>query len=304
MKINEIINEGRDASLYHGLASADRVKFVLGNDKLVPYSNVTIAGKKPFQAISLTRNKHLAYGYVVLELDQAKLAQRHKMSPVDQNPAKSKVSPDPDRHSKGMFGNDKGKEEYFQEEIVVGTIEPLHKYIKCIKIVEPTHGDEELSPKEIFALDDYIQSYAQKYNVEVNSDWVEDLYQELQYEEEYEEDDYLSIDHYNTQLNEVTDPQGLCYKYAYQQIMADPSLVLIHATVHDPWDHHPYTHAWVEDGVLVKDWQTMEVGLSKYGKKGWPKHKFYAAYEPTDASVYSHNDVLKYVAQTKHYGPW
>ena len=105
-------------------------------------------------------------------------------------------------------------------------------------------------------------------------------------------------------IAENTIPVGLCYKYAYQRIMKDDKLTLVHATVHNPWDGKAYVHAWVEEGNLVQDWQTMEAGSSKYAKKGWPVKEYYAAFNPKDIKKYNQVETMKNAAKGKHYGPW
>lgn len=102
-----------------------------------------------------------------------------------------------------------------------------------------------------------------------------------------------------------TIPIGLCFKYAYQQAVTDEKLTLVHGIVQDPYTGKSYPHAWVENGRLVKDWQTMEMGGSKYAKKGWPLKAFYDAFNPTKLTKYKGKiEIGLKAVRSKHYGPW
>ena len=97
---------------------------------------------------------------------------------------------------------------------------------------------------------------------------------------------------------------GECYRWAGKYITSTGRGVLVHATVHDLWDGHAYQHAWIEDNGKCLDWQTMEVGSSKYGKKGWPKEEFYGAYKPINIKRYDENKATTMLVKNKHWGPW
>jgi len=108
-------------------------------------------------------------------------------------------------------------------------------------------------------------------------------------------------------LNEIkTIACGHCFDYAWRRIFEDKSLTLVHATVHEPFNREgkTYEHAWVEKNGLVQDWQTMEIGMSKYAKKGWPIKDFYELFKPENIRRYNWEDVKKHIAKHKHYGPW
>lgn len=82
-------------------------------------------------------------------------------------------------------------------------------------------------------------------------------------------------------------------------------IVLVHAYVNDPWFKGlNYAHGWIEEDGLVKDWQTIENGSSKYAGKGWPIDEFYEAYTPEDIVKYDFDKMLKAVLKYEHYGPW
>jgi len=104
---------------------------------------------------------------------------------------------------------------------------------------------------------------------------------------------------------------GDCYRWAYQDVRRNGG-VLVHGTVRIPLSKRAHTHAWVERGGKVYDWQTMEAGLSRWARKGWPKDEFYAAMSPTRMTRYEADDALMAFARSRggresggiHYGPW
>ena len=105
---------------------------------------------------------------------------------------------------------------------------------------------------------------------------------------------------------------GECFKWAYQQIMekghserlGSHQWSLVQAIVKNPWDGKSYPHAWIENKKVVQDWQTMEIGMSKYKKKGWPRNIFYDTFEPSKVIKYGRDDAIKQLAKANHYGPW
>ena len=102
-------------------------------------------------------------------------------------------------------------------------------------------------------------------------------------------------------------PAGRCYDYAYRQAMEHidrSDVVIVHGTVHDAWDKHPFVHAWVERDGRVYDWQTMEYGASKYAGVGWPREAFYEAFQPTDVTRYTPEEVVVNTIRQRHKGPW
>ncbi|HJW11389.1 MAG TPA: hypothetical protein VJ598_06370, partial [Albitalea sp.] len=98
-----------------------------------------------------------------------------------------------------------------------------------------------------------------------------------------------------------TEAVGECFSWANRH--AQPGDTIVHATVHHPWDHHAYPHAWIERGDRVLDWQSAEQGLGP-GRQGWPKQKFYDAYAPTDRHTYTPDEVRVKMLRTGHHGPW
>ena len=85
-------------------------------------------------------------------------------------------------------------------------------------------------------------------------------------------------------LFEATIACAECLSYAWKMYMynqsnktANRKMKIVYGSVQNKWlaEGRRYKHAWVEDGNLVKDWQTMVLGMSKWAKKGWPKKRFY-----------------------------
>ena len=105
---------------------------------------------------------------------------------------------------------------------------------------------------------------------------------------------------------------GECFKWAYQQIMekghserlGSHQWSLVQAIVKNPWDGKSYPHAWIENKKVVQDWQTIEIGMSKYKKKGWPRNIFYDTFNPSKVIKYGRDDAIKQLAKANHYGPW
>ena len=90
-------------------------------------------------------------------------------------------------------------------------------------------------------------------------------------------------------LIEATIACGECLSYVWKMGIinqdnkqANKKMKITYGTVQNKHvsNNKRYRHAWVEDGNLVKDWQTMVMGGSKYAKKGWPKKEFYSFWKP------------------------
>ena len=89
---------------------------------------------------------------------------------------------------------------------------------------------------------------------------------------------------------------GECLSYAWRTYIvnqdnksANRRMKIAFGTVQNKWisNNKRYPHAWVEEGNLVKDWQTMKAGSSKYHGKGWPKREYYKAWNPKDMKKYT-----------------
>lgn len=104
-----------------------------------------------------------------------------------------------------------------------------------------------------------------------------------------------------------TVPMGRCFQWAITEYLKNhldnPQAKLVHARVTHTGHPEPYWHAWVEDDDRVYDWQTMDRGMSKYAKQGWPRAVFYREFKPTDVRAYQ-GPVGKYLTKHGHAGPW
>ena len=114
-------------------------------------------------------------------------------------------------------------------------------------------------------------------------------------------------------LTEATIACGECLSYAWKMSMynqsnktANRKMKIVYGSVQNKWlaEGRRYKHAWVEDGNLVKDWQTMVLGMSKWAKKGWPKKRFYDFYHPKDMKKYTPADAAEKFRQTKSMMGW
>ena len=84
-------------------------------------------------------------------------------------------------------------------------------------------------------------------------------------------------------LSEATIACGECLSYAWKMSMynqsnktANRKMKIVYGSVQNKWlaEGRRYKHAWVEDGNLVKDWQTMVLGMSKWRRKVGQKKDF------------------------------
>ena len=83
----------------------------------------------------------------------------------------------------------------------------------------------------------------------------------------------------------------------------------VYGTVQNKWisDGKRYKHAWVEDGNLVKDWQTNDPKgprSSKYAGKGWPKREFYKVWNVKNEKKYTPQEVADNFRKTKSIMGW
>ena len=129
MKIFEVLRERREADLYH---STQEYEEILNSGFIEPMENEedleTGADDKP--AISLTRDKNMnIFGPVQFVIDQTKLANTHKIRPIDAV------------FTRWGDGEDELERRSESEERVYKPI-PM-SYIKAIRIVEPEYVDIE-----------------------------------------------------------------------------------------------------------------------------------------------------------------
>jgi len=98
-------------------------------------------------------------------------------------------------------------------------------------------------------------------------------------------------------LKETTVACGDCLGYVYRQSadLLDSNAQIVYGTVSNKWlsDGKRYPHAWIEMNNRVFDWQTNELGMSKYSKDGWPIKDFYNEFNPMDMKKYTPMEVLK-----------
>ena len=90
---------------------------------------------------------------------------------------------------------------------------------------------------------------------------------------------------------------GECLSYAMKYAMLhqdDKRVKICYGTVQNEWisNGKRYNHAWVETKGKVLDWQTMELGTSKWAKKGWPQKEFNEVWNPKKVKRYTPQETL------------
>ena len=110
-------------------------------------------------------------------------------------------------------------------------------------------------------------------------------------------------------LIEGTIACGECLSYTYTQAVRNhkkKNFKAVYGTVQNKWisGGKRYKHAWVEDKGKVMDWQTMELGMSNFAKKGWPKSQFYKFYTPSNLNVYTPKEAIENFRKTKSIMGW
>lgn len=121
--IYEMLTEGRDAPLYY-VTSYGRFQDMMKSDEVVATDSHYFSDRdQTLQGVSLTRDLRAAKrgGKVILELDQRKLAQNHKIVPFDAYAGGGRASR---RNS---------------EEFVIGRVKPLSKLITKIHMSKYDH---------------------------------------------------------------------------------------------------------------------------------------------------------------------
>jgi hypothetical protein len=126
------IKEGRDAPLYHG-TSAMLAADIISQDAITAgYNEVRLANGDIVEGVSLTRDPRVAlrFGPVVFELDQAKLVRDgHRMIPHDHwGTGSDELSGDDATDTAPLRTGIR----YEAEELVVGSIEDLSRYLRAI----------------------------------------------------------------------------------------------------------------------------------------------------------------------------
>ena len=110
-------------------------------------------------------------------------------------------------------------------------------------------------------------------------------------------------------LSEGTIACGECLTYAWKTASKNydnPKMKIVYGEVGNKWisGGKRYKHAWVEDKGKVMDWQTMELGMSNFAKKGWPKSQFYKFYTPSNLNVYTPKEAIENFRKTKSIMGW
>jgi len=208
MRYTEILNEGRDAPLYHWMDD-EKVYKVLKNDALKPLFKHKLI-KQMGMGISMTRNKNYKHDWAGnticrLTFNQARLAHDHRIIPVDAHhirltPKQFARDYDPsmtDRNSP-YTKNDNSQ---MAEEYVLGEVKPLHKYVTEIYFYYG--GNERLEVNLPILL------WSRKFNIPLILDgeikdwgiWVKDLDDVLS--------NYDKEDTYHSYLAQVIKSLGL-----------------------------------------------------------------------------------------------
>jgi biopolymer transport protein ExbD len=158
------IVEGREAPLYHAI-NPGKLRDTLNSNTLKATWTHDIPGMGKQTGISLTRNKNVKYNYVVLVLDQAKLAQKFKMIPVDGEHLFYKSDTVRDRGSSISTLTRRGPNNLqLAEEFLIGDIPNLSNYLLEIHLVEPTHGTTVYHSEDLARIMALLQDYSSKHN--------------------------------------------------------------------------------------------------------------------------------------------
>jgi hypothetical protein len=167
MKLTELF-EGREALLYHWLDN-NKAEWLVEHDELLgKWDHYMPVEGKSFQGNSLSRNKgfDLQHSSVRLTFNQAKLAARFKIIPVDG----SYLFHGRKAHIKGEKPNldhlrDRtflSSESNYAEEFVVGDIKSAHSYITEMSVRVKSGIGGRISAKLETALQDYCTKHSIK----------------------------------------------------------------------------------------------------------------------------------------------
>jgi len=135
MRYFEIINEGRDAPLYHGTGFYNAIEMIK-RDRIEARTShfapqLGMLRQMQIPGVSLSRSRTVAFefGPAVLVLDQRKLVQTHKLVPIEYWWHPERSSDIPSKRSKGNTIEDQGTE---AEEFCIGEIKPLTRFLISI----------------------------------------------------------------------------------------------------------------------------------------------------------------------------
>jgi hypothetical protein len=154
MRYIDLIAEGRDSPIYHQMKLwSPKTKTLLSSDILQAIWTHDIPGIGPVKGHSFSRNPRLSWANMQLIVDQAKLASRYKIIPLDGDYV----------HTQGAFRDRRIKPDQtsLAEEFVVGDINSMHKYLLGIKI----DVIRESNPAKIKELLLPVMDYSYKYNI-------------------------------------------------------------------------------------------------------------------------------------------
>ena len=160
MRYSDLITEGRDAPVYHQMRlGSPKTTTLLSSDVLQAIWTHDIPGIGPVKGHSFSRNPRLEWADMQLIIDQAKLANRYKIIPVDADFVYArldhpKVKGVSDRHTKP-------DQNTMAEEFVVGDIKSLHKYLLGIKI-SVIRQSNPVKLKELLVP---VMDYSYKYSI-------------------------------------------------------------------------------------------------------------------------------------------
>lgn len=161
--------ESRSAPLYH-IMEFEKATNVFETDVMPARWEHLIPKVGKVMGNSFTRNKQFKDRLVRITVDQARLAQNHRIIPVDgerifRHTYKSAEDPNPERGelTLGARGDREMNRTPLSEEFVVGDIKPLHRYLTSIEIGKPNFY--VISGFNAIRLLETTQAYAEKFGV-------------------------------------------------------------------------------------------------------------------------------------------
>ena len=113
-------------------------------------------------------------------------------------------------------------------------------------------------------------------------------------------------------ISEATIACGECVSWAWKYYMTpgrhrDKKAKVVFGSVQNDWisNGKRYKHVWIVDkNKIVKDWQTMVGGSSKYGFKGMPMKFFKDTWHPKIDKEYGMEEAAEHYLRTKTMLGW
>lgn len=165
MLIESFLSEGRHAPLYH-LMDIEKAEPVLAANAIEARWEHDIPGLGKRTGISLTRNARLTWGKTVrLTLNQAALSQRYKIIPLDGEMAFRNTFGYSPLRDRVYHQTNHGMDPTWQEEFLVGNIEPLNRYVTAIEV--RTHSMKRERGGDLMRIKEVVQAYGNKYGISV-----------------------------------------------------------------------------------------------------------------------------------------